>query len=144
MNDKIIKKNICNKWIENKCRFMNNPELCEFAHGESDIIKNKCLNDIYCWNEDCDYIHLQEWNPSINKKECLRCINGYCDKKNKRYKHINNINKDIKEVSKDNILEIPKDVDFPDFTKKYDINKNIYKYKYSDVIKSNLINKKKN
>lgn len=114
-------------------------DKCSFAHGESDILKRKCLSDIKCWNENCIYNHPEGWNPDNNKDPCLICrrYNNVCNKENPKYKHINNIN--IKEVEKDN-LEMPKDNEFPDIIKNktsIDLNKE-KTFKYSDILKSNL------
>lgn len=97
-NNNKIKKVICRNWLNENCRFSK--EKCNFAHGKDDIIKKKCFNDGYCWNEDCIYKHPEEWNPYNNKKECSICIKGYCNKENKKYKHINENNENEKEYEK--------------------------------------------
>lgn len=133
MNNK-IKRNICKNWLDNKCKFTK--KECIFAHGESDIIKNKCFNDIKCWNENCIYQHPKNWNPYNNKEECIFCSKGICDKNNNKYKHIKN----TEENNKCSILKLSKEEEFPEIIKNQNINSlnNNLKYKYSDVLTSNL------
>lgn len=139
MDNNKFKKIICKNWIEKKCRFMNNSNLCSFAHGKDDIIKNKCLNNIYCWNEKCNYEHPKEWNPYNNKKDCLLCLKGYCTKENKKYNHINDIKEE--EVIKKDIFKIPEKEEFPELVKSkekktnnYNINMNKLNYVYSEIL----------
>lgn len=131
--NKIKKIVICKYYKNNTCKFMNTEELCSYAHGESDIIKNKCFSGINCFDEKCNYEHPEDWDPYNNKLDCIFCIKGFCNKENPKYKHIN-----IKEDNKDTILEIPKNEDFPEIIK----NKNLHEHKYSDILKSNLTNYK--
>lgn len=142
MNNK-IKKVICKNWLNNRCRFTQ--KECIFAHGENDIIKNNCFNGIKCWNENCNYQHPKNWNPYDNKEECILCLKGFCNKNNKKYKHIKNMdkNEDTKENNKNGIIILPKKEDFPEIIENKHINKNVYEYKYSDILKSNLIDYKK-
>lgn len=111
------KKDICNNWKEGKCKY--DKRDCLFAHGNEDIIKTKCINGNDCYNENCLYEHPNEWNPYNNKKECLFCSKGFCNKKDMKYNHIINNN------------------DFPKLTKSKDINK----YKYSKILTLDLKNK---
>lgn len=111
------KKDICNNWKEGKCKY--DKRDCLFAHGNEDIIKTKCRNGNDCYNENCLYEHPNEWNPYNNKKECLFCSKGFCNKKDMKYNHIINNN------------------DFPKLTKSKDINK----YKYSKILTLDLKNK---
>lgn len=59
------------------------------------IIKNKrdCINKSKCYNETCPFVHPVNWNPEDNKIECLNCKKGFCNKCNKKYKHIYNNSK---------------------------------------------------
>lgn len=127
MNNK-IKKVLCKNWLDNKCKFTK--KECNFAHGEGDIVKIKCLSGLNCWVENCIYQHPQEWNSYDNKKECIFCPKGFCDKSNNKYKHI--IDNVIKEVDKNVILEISKINNFPSIVKNKNINN--LEYKYSDVL----------
>lgn len=137
MNNK-IKRNICKNWINNDCKFMKHKKKCNFAHGKSDIIKYECLNGVECWNDKCDFNHPKSWNPYVNKKECLNCINGYCDKQNNKYNHIKV--SDINNINRENIKkELPNfEKDFPKIVKNN--NKEIYNYTYSEILTSNLKN----
>lgn len=132
MNNK-IKKVLCKNWLDNKCKFTK--KECIFAHGESDISKNNCFNDIKCWNEKCIYNHSKNWNPFDNKEECVFCPKGFCDKINNKYKHIKNTD----ENNKCSISKLPKE-DFPEIIKNKNINNldNNLKCKFSDVLTSNL------
>ncbi len=133
---------ICKHYENNSCKFMNTKELCSYAHGENDIIKNKCFNGINCFDEKCNYEHPEDWNPENNKLYCIFCDKGFCNKENTKYKHIN-INDNIKEDNKDIILDIPKNKDFPEIIKNKTINnENIksHEYKYSDILKSSINN----
>lgn len=118
---------------------MNNPKLCSFSHGEDDIIKNECFNGIYCWNEECNYYHPKDWNPYINKKECLICKKEYCNKENKKYNHIKDTNiNDIKQDNRNIISYVSENEDFPEIIKNKNNNKIIYERKYSDILKSKI------
>lgn len=88
---------IKNKWEQDECEYSK--DKCIFAHGKEDLIKKECLNGINCYNENCNYNHPEEWNAYNNKKECRFCGKGFCNKKNIRYKHINN---DIEELKNGN------------------------------------------
>lgn len=99
-----IKKAICNKWEQGKCVY--GKDKCIFAHGKEDLVKRECLNGIKCYNEKCNYIHPEEWNAYNNKKECDFCQQGFCDKKNIRYIHINNDIGEIKNVNHNKKLDI--------------------------------------
>lgn len=144
INDKKIdnyKKIICNYWEIKNCKYMYNSEKCSFAHGFDDLRKKRCDSYGYCWDEDCylKFLHPEDWNPYNNKIECSLCLNPEkkCNKENKRYKHIDNILEE--KVIINNIQKIPKDDEFPElFKSKYDNNE--YKYKYSDVLTSNIKN----
>lgn len=132
------KKDICNNWNEGKCKY--DKKDCLFAHGKEDIIKSKCRNGNDCYNEDCLYEHPNEWNPYNNKKECMFCSKGFCNKKDIKYNHIidnNYIKKDIiKEVDKNIELKLNNE-DFPELIKSKDINE----YKYSKILTFDLKNK---
>jgi hypothetical protein len=133
------KRVICKHWEEKKCKFMNNPKICSFSHGEDDIIKNECFNGVYCWNEECNYYHPKDWNPYINKKECLICKKEYCNKENKKYNHIKDTNINyIKEDNGNIISYVSKNEDFPEIIKNKNNNKIIYERKYSDILKSKI------
>src|SRR5256885_1674598 len=113
-----FKKVFCEKWIEKKCKFMDNPNLCSFAHGENDKIKNDCLNGNNCYNENCIYKHSNDWNPHNNKKECMICSKGFCNKKNNKYKHIENVETTIKENDGNKVVfKLPQTEDFPELIK---------------------------
>lgn len=127
------------------CRHYNSPkgcykgDSCGFAHEEKDLRKKKCDSYDKCWNEDCylKFSHPPEWNPYDNKKECLICEKGYCNKLNKRFKHtINNF--DIIKDEKNYKMDIPKNGDFPDLIKNNNKLNNGNKYKYSEILTSNL------
>ena len=90
-----LKKEICLKWNKdenlNKCKYTK--EQCWFAHGENDKNdgkNNPCINELKCWNEKCKFSHPDGWNPYENKKECVICKDGNCNKSNYKYKHIDN------------------------------------------------------
>lgn len=144
MNE-IKKTIICKYYKNNTCKFMNTKKLCSYAHGKSDIIKNKCFNGINCFHEKCNYEHPEDWNPLNNKLECIFCNKGFCNKENSKYKHID-INYNIKDEKKDIILDEPIKEDFPEIIKYKTINNEeikLHEYKYSDILKSNLNNCKK-
>lgn len=130
-----IKKIICRNWINGNCIFSKKD--CRFAHGENDIIRSNCLNGIYCYNENCVFVHPKEWDPYDNKKECLFCCEGFCDKKNKKFKHVNiddkNKNQKNQDInSSDILLEITKkDININEKINKDNIIYNEDK-KYSD------------
>lgn len=147
MNKNNNKKIICNHWKKNNCKFMNSHEKCTFAHGEYDIIKEKCLNDIYCWNEECNFEHPNGWNPYDNKKDCLICLDSkiICDKENKKYKHVDKIVDGIIDIKKEEIIKEYstklKDVNiFPVLvkTKEKEIKNDNEKYKYSEILTNNI------
>lgn len=50
---------------------------------------SECLNNDKCYNEICKYKHSNVWDPFKNKKECINCKSGKCNKIDKKYKHIN-------------------------------------------------------
>lgn len=126
--NKFKKSIICKHYENNTCKFMNTRELCSYAHGENDIIKNKCFNGINCFDEKCNYEHPEDWNPFNNKLYCIFCDKGFCNKENTKYKHIN-INDNIKEDNKYIILDIPKNEDFPEIIE----NKTIYNCKEKEI-----------
>lgn len=114
---KNIKKVICDNWKKGICKY--NKEKCNFAHGENDLIKQECSNGINCYNENCWFKHPDEWRPYDNKKECIFCAEGFCDKKNNKYKHINDdiidTNIDVfKNVKNNEKLNVIKEIDFND------------------------------
>lgn len=145
MDNKIYKTVICRHY--NSARGCDKGDNCGFAHGEKDLRKKKCDSYDKCWDEDCylNFSHPPKWNAYDNKEECLICEKGYCNKLNKRFKHIiDNYNFDIKD-DKNNKMDIPKDRDFPDLIKTNKQNNNESnkdnKYKYSEILTSNLKNK---
>lgn len=103
---------------------MNDSKSCSFAHGEEDKVKENCLNGKKCYNEDCTYEHGDNWNPYDNKKECKFCPRGFCNKKDKKFNHIKNVESPMNS-------DMPKTEDFPEIIKG---NKNNCK-KYSEVLK---------
>lgn len=136
------------------CRHYSSPRGCDkggncvFAHGEKDLRKKKCDRYDKCWDEDCylNFSHPKEWNAYDNKEECLICEKGYCNKLNKKFKHIiDNYIFDMVKNVKNNKMDIPKDCDFPELIKTNKQNNNKSnkgdKYKYSEILTSNLKNK---
>lgn len=108
-----IKTKICINWREGKCKYNNK---CNFAHGENDMKKQECLNGIKCYNENCIYNHPKQWNAFDNKRECIFCLDGFCDKSNLKYKHL--FDKENKKINNDENVKIPKinnfdEKDFP-------------------------------
>lgn len=95
------KKQICLYWKNGKCN--KDKKNCFYAHGENDIIKEECQNGIKCYNEYCRFSHPDEWNAFDNKKECDFCIKGFCNKENKKFKHID-IKCDIKDKKDKNFI----------------------------------------
>lgn len=143
MNNKIYKTVLYRHY--NLPKGCDKGDKCVFAHGEKDLRKKKCDSYDKCWNEDCylNFSHPPEWNAYDNKERCLICEKGYCNKLNKRFKHIiDNYKFDIVKDDKNNKMDIPKNSDFPDLikTNKQNNNKD-NKYKYSEILTSNLKNK---
>lgn len=73
------------------------------------IINKKCINGIKCWNNDCEYSHPDNWDPYMNKKECINCYKGFCNKINNKYKHRNNNENNIKDDLKSNSNDMKND-----------------------------------
>jgi hypothetical protein len=48
---------LCKFYLNGKCKFMNKPDMCLFAHGEGDLIKIECKYKQYCNNIKCNYNH---------------------------------------------------------------------------------------
>lgn len=86
------------------CRFYKNYGKCDkndkcfYAHGIKELRDNKegCINQLKCYDETCLFKHPNNWNPYNNKIECSYCRKGFCNKINKKYKHINNNYKNSK------------------------------------------------
>lgn len=97
------KVELCKNWEKGNCKYN---DKCNFAHGEKDLIKLMCFNGIECYNEKCNYNHPDGWNAYDNKKECIFCSKGFCDKSNLKYKHI--INEDYSKNDKSQNFEINK------------------------------------
>ncbi len=131
-NNNKRKIELCKNWTKNECKYSK--DKCNFAHGEDDLLKKYCLSGEFCYNENCNYNHPKEWNPYNNKKECIFCLNGYCNKENNKYNH-KNISKNISKNNEEVILNIPENEDFPEIIKsKYtnNINKDMNKYNLID------------
>lgn len=134
LNNK-YKKEICLYWKNGKCR--KESKDCSFAHGKNDIMNEDCLNGIRCYNENCKFNHPEEWDPLNNKKECNFCIKGFCNKENKKFKHINvKCDNEIIEINKNKNKEfIFNENDFPELDKNsvnkkcLDINEDIFEIK---------------
>lgn len=127
-----IKKVICNNWKNGECKYIK--EKCIFAHGEDDKIKEDCQNGIKCYNQNCWFKHPEGWNAYNNKKECIFCDKGFCDRRNNKYKHINNSKDEIIDNNIDGFKNVIKkidfdDNDFPKLIKEENIDINIKKNK---------------
>lgn len=133
------KKVLCLYWKKGICR--KEKEYCSFAHGESDIIKEECLNSINCYDEDCKFNHPKEWNAFENKKDCDFCIKDFCNKENKKFKH-KNIKDTIKNKKDENKEIVFNENDFPELNKKIknDDNKNML-YINEDINELDLLKK---
>lgn len=139
------KKQICLYWKNGNCGKGND---CLFAHGVNDIIKEECLNRLYCYNEDCRFKHPDKWNAFENKQECEFCIRGFCNKKNKKFNHIK-AKYDISENIKDENSQVyeKKEIvfnenDFPELNKKIKNNNNKEMlYINKDINELNLLKK---
>jgi hypothetical protein len=125
----MLKTKTCTYWKSGYCR---NDKKCNFAHGNDElIVKNqKCLNGSLCYNENCIFIHPYDWNPFMNKTECIFCLKdkNSCNKNNKKYKHIDetiNIDNPIIGKSHDEIDMLKKDYE-NDFPELLNIKKDYY------------------
>lgn len=107
----MIKTKICNNWINEKNNYCPYGKSCRFAHGIDELKKVtiNCKNGIHCYNEECLFEHPEIWNPFNNKKKCIICLNdkNNCNKKNKKYKHINKKEYNI-DKKNDYEIETPK------------------------------------
>lgn len=125
---------LCRKWNKGKCNYDKNK--CLFAHGDNDInknnIKTKCVNGDKCYNENCLYEHPNEWNPEDNKKDCLFCKKGFCNKKDVKYYHIKEDKYDI--YNDNNFPELNKTNKLYVDNKNDDFNNLDFKNKVEDVI----------
>lgn len=66
IDNKLKKTKICNFWKINKCKFMDNSELCDYAHGENELICH--LNEI-CDDNNCKKKHINKNNENIKQKK---------------------------------------------------------------------------
>lgn len=121
---------LCRNWAQGKC--IHDKSKCIFAHGKDDLIKQDCVNGINCYNENCWFKHPSGWIPYNNKKDCIFCEKGFCNKENNKYKHINNdIYNNIdefKNVKNNEKINIIKEIDFNDDD--FPILNNNIKYKH--------------
>lgn len=137
------KREICIYWKQGRCIRENN---CTFAHGVNDIKKYYCQNGIKCYNENCNFSHPNGWIAYNNKRDCLFCNKGFCNKKDIKYKHIFDENIQINEKD-ENFQNIEKDFfnneKFPSINKTDNINKDFIKDKTIIDDENILINVKK-
>lgn len=136
----MFKSTICLYWENKSCRFMKNPEKCEFAHGEIDIKNNtvNCKYGIRCNNSECCFYHGNTSTIPYLIYDIPIFNNKRKNKKNKTdNKKINIIEKsNIKIEDYDKKLSIT--VEF--YIKKYNtISEMVEKQNRKDVIK-NILN----
>lgn len=83
------------------------------THENQKYNKKYCINKDKCWNENCIFKHPLNWKPYNNKKDCIFCYKGFCNKINNKYKHIDeelgklNVDTDInknEQIEKNNII----------------------------------------
>lgn len=146
----MLKSIICKYFLNGKCKFMNNSNKCQFAHGENELVKIECKYKQHCTNPKCTYNHdainndyskpnNYVYEPIINKIYKNKKLDNYSSKtyylKNKFKFIINRIilnikiktflkNKIIKQnefIHNNNIKEIY------NILKKFNINKNLEK-----------------
>lgn len=88
----MIKTIICKYFLKGKCKFMNNPDKCQFAHGEKELVKIECKYKQYCINSRCTYNHdainseyskpdKYVYEPIINKNYKNKKLYNYSSKK---------------------------------------------------------------
>lgn len=95
---------ICSYWENKSCRFMNNPENCNFSHGVEDLKEISCIYGTNCYNVNCKFDHGNKTTIS-DMVYNIPIINVTKNKKIKKNKK-----KNISKKEKDNIplkMDIP-------------------------------------
>lgn len=133
------KVELCKNWEKGNCKYN---DKCNFAHGEKYLIKPMCFNGIECYNEKCNYNHPIGWNAYDNKKECIFCPKGFCDKSNLKYKHIINKNKETEKINIYDEKDFPQLLKFNNKVKEHMNTNNENDEEYTDIlnIKKQLYN----
>lgn len=145
---------LCKYYLENKCKFINTPTLCKFAHGKKDIKIIKCKYGNYCYTRNCSFYHESINIPNINfnlldfvknkksikRKNNIYILNDIKDNENID-KCINSGNEDYKILPNENeAIQTTTITNYYDIYKELDLFKNINICCVSDKIIDNRFN----
>lgn len=91
---------ICSYWENKTCKFMEDPFMCQFAHGTEDINKIYCKYGNHCNNPKCAFYHGNE-STTPDMVYDIPIIDKRKNKKNKKI--IKNTEKYNKSINFDNL-----------------------------------------